>query len=250
MTQRLAGKIALVTGGARGLGAAISRRFAAEGARVLIGDLAEADGRALATEIGAAASFMRHDVTLEESWATTMSAVEALADRLDILVNNAGLALALRSIDQREADDWDRIMAINLRGTFLGTKYAIPLMRRQGGGVIINMSSIAGVAQSQAMDAAYAASKAGVAMLTRTTAAQHAAEGIRCNSIHPGPIESEKALRTYADPEAFAERVSRIPLGRFGRLEDVASAAVYLASDESAYTTGAALMIDGGASVQ
>jgi NAD(P)-dependent dehydrogenase (short-subunit alcohol dehydrogenase family) len=142
------------------------------------------------------------------------------------------------------------MMAVNLNGPFLGARAALPLFRQAGGGVIVNVSSVAGLGQSGIMDPAYACSKAGVTMLTKIIAAQHAPDGVRCNSVHPGPIDSPMARAAYADADALARRLSRIPAGRFADLEEVVSAVLYLASEESSYVTGVALGVDGGALVQ
>ncbi|HWU80573.1 MAG TPA: SDR family oxidoreductase, partial [Caulobacter sp.] len=169
---------------------------------------------------------------------------------LDVLVNNAAVASPIVPIDQRDPADWDRMMAVNLGGPFLGARAALPVFRAGGGGVIVNVSSVAGLGQSGIMDPAYACSKAGLTMLTRVIAAQHARDGVRCNSVHPGPIDSPLARATYVDADALAQRLSRIPAGRFAQVEEVVAAIVYLASEESAYVTGVALGVDGGALVQ
>jgi NAD(P)-dependent dehydrogenase (short-subunit alcohol dehydrogenase family) len=252
--MRLAGKRAMVTGGATGLGAAIVRRFCAEGARVAIADIADAPARDLVASVaagGGEACFVRLDVTDPAQWASALEALVARWGGVDILVNNAGIASGLVRIEDRTPEDWDRMMAINARGPFLGTRAVLPLFRAQGGGgAIVNVASVAGIGQSQIMDPAYACSKAALTMLTRITAAQHGGEGVRCNAIHPGPIDSALARTAYADPAAFARRLSRVPLGRLADMEEVVAAALFLAGDESAYVTGAALGVDGGALVQ
>lgn len=247
---RLEGKRALVTGAAGGVGAALARRFAVEGARVLIADVALEEGRSVTKELGDAAAFIALDVTSEDAWAEAMATAQARWDGLDLLVNNAAVASALVPIEARMPADWDRIMAVNLRGPFLGTRAALPLFRRAGGGVIVNIASVAGLGQSEIMDPAYACSKAGLTMLTRVTAAQHARDGVRCNSVHPGPIDSPLARAAYADSAAFDRRLSRVPIGRLATISEVVAATLYLASDESSYVTGVALSVDGGALVQ
>lgn len=247
---RLQGKRAIVTGAAGGVGAAVARRFVAEGARVLLGDLDRDGGERLARELGPQSLFVALDVTAPEAWDQAMEAASSIWGGLDLLVNNAAVASPVVTIDQRDPADWDRMMAVNLRGPFLGARAALPLFRRSGGGVIVNVSSVAGLGQSGIMDPAYACSKAGVTMLTRVIAAQHALDGVRCNSVHPGPIDSPMASAAYADPDALARRLSRIPAGRFAEIEEVVSAVLYLASEESSYVTGAALGVDGGALVQ
>ena len=242
-----------MTGAASGLGAAIARRFAGEGARVAVADIAERAGVAVVESIGSAGGetfFLNLDVTAPSQWAAAMARMKERWNGIDILVNNAAIASGLVSIEDRTPEDWDRTMAINARGPFLGTRAALPLFRANGGGTIVNVSSVAGLGQSQIMDPAYACSKAALAMLTRVTAAQHAVDGVRCNSIHPGPIDSAMARNAYADEMAFACRLARVPLGRLADMNEVVAAALFLACDESSYITGAALGVDGGALVQ
>ncbi|MBU6257671.1 MAG: SDR family oxidoreductase [Burkholderiales bacterium] len=246
---RLQAKTALITGAAGGIGAAIARRFAGEGARVVLSDRPDAGQVACAATLPQALA-LGLDVTSEDDWAAAMSFVRERCGRLDILVNNAGLVAPPAPIEARSVDDWERVMAVNARGVFLGTKHAIPLMRAGGGGAIVNISSLAAIGQSGIMDALYAASKGAVRIFTKVTAAQHAHEGIRCNSVHPGPIDSEMLRGVWSDPALIERRLSRIPMGRLGRSEEVAAAVLYLASDEAAYTTGVELAIDGGALVQ
>lgn len=247
---RLEGKRALVTGAAGSVGAALARRFAAEGARVLIADIALEEGRSIAEELGDAATPIALDVTSEDAWAQAMETAQARWGGLDLLVNNAAIASSLVPIEARTPTEWDRIMAVNLRGPFLGVRAALPLFRRAGAGAIVNIASVAGLGQSEIMDPAYACSKAGLTMLTRVTAAQHARDGVRCNSVHPGPIDSALARAAYADSTAFESRLSRVPIGRLATIAEVVAATLYLASDESSYITGVALSVDGGALVQ
>lgn len=247
---RLQGKRAIVTGASGGVGAALARRFIAEGARVLLGDLDRDGGERLARDLGPRALFVALDVTAPRAWDEATDIVSSTWGGLDLLVNNAAVASPIVAIDQRDPADWDHVMAVNLRGPFLGARAVLPLFRRGGGGVIVNVSSVAGLGQSGIMDPAYACSKAGVTMLTRVIAAQHARDGVRCNSVHPGPIDSPMASAAYADPDALARRLSRIPAGRFAEIEEVVSAVLYLASEESSYVTGVALGVDGGALVQ
>jgi cyclopentanol dehydrogenase len=250
---RLPSKVALVTGAAGGIGAEIARCFAAAGAKLLVTDLRDEAGQALARQIqgtGGEARYLHLDVSLEVDWQRAMTAALQQFGRLDILVNNAALVAAPAAIAERSVDDWDRVMAVNARGVFLGTKHAIPLMREAGGGSVVNISSIAAIGQSQIMDALYAASKGAVRIFTKVTAAQHARDGIRCNSIHPGPIDGELMRGVWSDPVALERRLARIPMTRLGRASEVAAAALYLASDEASYTTGVELAVDGGALVQ
>ncbi|MBU6266509.1 MAG: glucose 1-dehydrogenase [Sphingomonadales bacterium] len=245
---RLAGKIALVTGGASGLGTAIARRFVAEGATVVLADIDVAAGEALAAELGAAARFVRLDVSAEESW------LEALGtcDRLDVLVNNAGIT-TLGSIEEVTLAQFMHEIEIDVVGVFLGCKHVIPLMREHGGS-IINMSSMAGV-RAQGNLVAYNAAKAAVTHLTKSCALHFAEQGygIRCNSVHPGAIHTpiiDKVMAQSDTPDAlYASFVATHPIGRLGKPEEIAAIAVYLASDESAFATGAEFRIDGGSTL-
>lgn len=251
---RLAGKIALVTGAAQGIGAAIAERFSREGATVYLADIAAAAGQDLAerlTAAGGTARFVSLDVSQEQNWCDVLDSIAAGHGRLDVLVNNAGVALPIMPIDERPVADWDRVMAINARSVFLGTHHAIPLMLRNAGGAIVNLSSAAALGQWQNMEAAYAASKAAVHIFTKSVGTQYAAQGIRCNSVHPGPIETDMARAILAaDPAVIARRLTRVPMGRLGRAEEVAAAVVFLASDEASYITGAEIAVDGGAVAQ
>lgn len=245
----LDGKIAFVSGGAGGLGAAFVRAFVAEGACVVFGDIADAAGCALAEELGAQAVYVRLDVTDEAQWQAAIALVRARFGRLDILVNNAGIVVPPAPIEQRSVQEWDATFAVNAKGVFLGTKFSLPALRAAGGGAIINISSLAGLGQARLQEPAYAASKAAVRTLTKVTAAQYAAENIRCNSVHPGPIDAGMLQRYLAHPEASRRRLARIPLGRRGTIDEVVAGVVYLASDGAGFTTGAELVIDGGALV-
>jgi cyclopentanol dehydrogenase len=250
---RLEGKVALISGAARGLGAAFARAFAQEGAKLVFGDIDDAAGRDVEGAIragGGAATYLHLDVTRDDDWRRAIEVATELHGRLDILVNNAGVVLPAATIEERTAEEWDRIMAVNAKGVFLGTKYAIPALRRAGGGAIVNISSLAGIGQSQIMEAAYAASKGAVRIFSKATAAQYAREGIRCNSVHPGPVDSGMLKDFYADPERLKQRLARVPLGRLASEREVVNGVLYLASDESSYTTGTELVIDGGALAQ
>lgn len=248
--SKLIDKVALITGAARGLGAEMARVFAQQGAAVLVADVL--DGSEVVNEIirtGGSARYVKLDVTNEVEWKRAVQDAVDNFGKLDILVNNAGIVPKVAPIEERTVEEWDRVMAVNVRGVFLGTKIAIPEMRRAGSGSIVNISSIAALGQWTHMEAAYAASKGAVLIFTKTTAAQYARDGIRCNSIHPGPIDTPMLRATFPDVEAMNRRLARIPLGRMGQTPEVVNAALYLASDDSSYTTGTELTVDGGASV-
>jgi cyclopentanol dehydrogenase len=250
--MRLGGKVALISGGARGMGAAEARLFAREGARVVVGDVLEAEGRGVEAEVaakGGEAVFVRLDVTREADWQAAVALAEQRFGKLDVLVNNAGISAAGR-VEDTTVEAWDRVMDVNAKGVFLGTKAAIPAMRRAGGGSIVNISSQLGLVGMDISSPQYTASKGAVRLLTKTTALQYAKEKIRANSVHPGPIVTAMTERRRADPDAYALMLSRIPLGRFGEPEEVAHAVLYLASDESAFVTGSELVIDGGWTAQ
>ena len=246
--MRLDGKVALISGGARGMGAAEARLFASEGAKVVLGDVLEAEGQQVEAEIaeaGGEAVFVTLDVTSEADW---QRAVETALERfgaLHILVNNAGIWNG-GNVEAQTVEGWDQIMDINAKGVFLGTKAAIPAMRESGSGSIVNISSVAGIIGSVGATA-YNASKGAVRILTKSTAVQYASEGIRCNSVHPGPIETQMIREVYPDEDTRNSRVSAIPLGRMGEMDDVAKGVLFLASDEASYMTGSELVIDGGA---
>ena len=246
--MRLEGKVALISGGARGMGAAEARMFASEGASVVIGDVLEDEGRRVAAEIGEAggqALFVPLDVTSESQWRDAIDAAVSSFGRLDVLVNNAGIGGG-GNVEETTEADWDRTMDINAKGVFLGTKTAIPAMRRSGGGSIINISSQLGIVGTDNSSPQYQASKGAVRLLTKSTAIQYAREGIRANSVHPGPIVTPMTEAGRADQDRYDLTVSRIPLGRYGEPEDVAYGVLFLASDESSFMTGSELVIDGG----
>jgi cyclopentanol dehydrogenase len=250
---RLNGKVAIITGASGGLGAEMVRVFAREGASVVFGDIADEAGQALEREVrqaGGDARYRRLDVTLEDDWRAAVAETVREFGRLDILVNNAGIVPRNAPIEERTVEEWDRTMAVNARGVFLGTRTAIPAMRQAGGGSIVNISSVAAIGQCQLMEAAYAASKGAVRIFTKVTAAQYAREGIRCNSVHPGPIDTGLLRDVWSNPEVLNRRLARIPLGRLGAIGEVVAGVLYLASDEASYTTGTELLIDGGALAQ
>ena len=233
------------------MGASEARLFASEGANVVIGDLLESEGRqteAAITEAGGECLFVRLDVTNESNWQEIVAATIARFGKLDILVNNAGIS-GRPTVEETTVGFWDYVMDINAKGVFLGTKVAIPEMRRAGGGSIINISSIWGIVGSGG-SASYHASKGAVRLLTKSTAIQYAQEGIRSNSIHPGPITTPMTENTRADADLNQGMLDHTPLGRWGQPEDVAYGTLFLASDESSFMTGSELVIDGGWTAQ
>ena len=245
--MRLEGKVALISGGARGIGEAIARLFAREGACVTVGDILEDEGQRVAREIddaGGRALFVRLDVTVEEEWRRAVQATVERFGQLNVLVNNAGI-YRKELVDETSVEAWDEVMGVNARGVFLGSKHAIPEMKKAGGGSIVNMSSGAGLVGNPD-GAAYGASKGPVRILTKATAAQYGKYGIRANSIHPGPIETAMLRPQLLDPGARESSLEAIPLGRIGTPQEIAYGALYLASDESSYVTGVELPIDGG----
>ena len=250
--MRLAGKVALISGGARGMGAEEARLFAREGAKVVFGDVLEAEGKTVEEAIRAAggdARFISLDVTGQDDWTRAVETTERLYGRLDILVNNAGIGGG-RRVEETTLEEWERTMAVNSTGVFLGTRAVIPAMRRAGGGSIVNISSQLGLVGTDNSSPQYQASKGAVRLLTKATAIQYAREGIRANSVHPGPIVTPMTEPRRADPEQYRLTLSRIPLGRYGRPEEVALGVLYLASDESSFVTGSELVIDGGWTAQ
>ena len=245
--MRVAGKVALVSGAARGIGAATAKLLAQEGAAVVLGDVLETEGRQTAAGIVAAggrATFMPLDVTSAAHWQQVINAAVAAYGKLDVLVNNAGIS-GRAAVGETDVETWERVMEINGKGVFLGTKLAIPELRKAGGGSIINISSIYGIVGSET-SAAYHASKGAVRIFTKAAAIQYAAEGIRVNSVHPGFVDSPMTAASHALPEVHNLRIRRTPLGRMGTTEDIAAGILYLASDESAFVTGSELVIDGG----
>ncbi len=245
--MRLEGKVAIITGGANGMGAEECRIFAREGAKVVIADILEAEGKQVEAEIaeaGGDAVFARLDVTSEDDWQTAVDAAVARYGKLDVLVNNAGIGMG-NTPDNLRVEDWDALMNINAKGVFLGMKYAIPQMQKAGGGSIVNISSISGIVGQKAVHMGYNASKGAVRLVTKSAAVQYAQDGIRVNSVHPGlmPPMLTSAANT---PGIRSEMLAGVPMGRTGRREEVGYAALFLASDEASYITGAELVVDGG----
>jgi 3alpha(or 20beta)-hydroxysteroid dehydrogenase len=240
----LDGKVAIVTGGARGQGEAEVRLFAAEGAKVVVGDVLADAGRALADELGDSVVFTRLDVSSEEEWAAAVALTTERFGSLDVLVNNAGIAIT-KSIADHSVADYQRIIDVNQLGVFLGIRTAIEPMKAAGGGSIVNISSGAGVRATKYMFA-YAASKYAVTGMTACAAIELARDGIRVNSIHPGVIDTPILEHAPADP---AKMVAHTPMRRIGQPDEMAKVALFLASDESSYMTGAHVVADGGATL-
>ena len=258
--KRLVGKVAIVTGGASGIGAETARMFALHGAQVLVTDTNAALGESVAREIsksGGVASFAAHDVKSETQWEAIVAQAEKSYGRLDILCNIAGISgrdpklniqtslTAGPRLAEQTLEQWNQVMEINATGVFLGTKAAIPAMQRAGGGSIINISSICGIVGSHA-NAAYHASKGAVRIFSKAAAIQYAPDKIRVNSVHPGFVDTPMTKPGHSNPEVVKKRLEATPLGRFGTPADIAAGCLYLASDEAAWVTGSELVIDGG----
>jgi len=246
--MRLKEKVALVTGASQGLGLAIARRFSLEGASVFLGDVKEDQGRAAAAELNsqdAKAWYIRLDVTREESWEATIGALMDDVGKLDILVNNAGINIR-KPIEKMDVESFDMMLAVNIRGPFLGIKHVLPLMRRNGGGCIINMGSVCSLIGHKFTDEAYTTVKGALSQLTKSVAVRYAQDNIRTNILCPSTVETLLVQEMMKDPRKKQERLGEVPLGRLATLEDVASAALFLASDEAAYINGVALPVDGG----
>jgi NAD(P)-dependent dehydrogenase (short-subunit alcohol dehydrogenase family) len=246
--MRLQGKVALISGAAHGMGEVEARLFAKEGARVIVADMLANEGQQVANAItadGGEALFLRLDVTREEDWQEVVTTTVARFGRLDILVNNAGIS-GTYTADLMSTEAWDRIMAINSRGVFLGMKYAIAAMQKTGGGSIVNISSISGIVGQDYTHMAYNASKGAVRIMTKSAAVQYAKDGIRVNSVHPGVMPAMRTSIGSAAPETRRRMLAQVPIGREGRREEVGYAVLFLASDEASYITGAELVVDGG----
>lgn len=241
---RLQDKIAIVTGGARGMGAATSRLFAQEGARVLIADVLEGEGHALAAELGQRARFERHDVSDENSWRKLIDDAVRSHGRIDVLVNNAGV-LMFRTLAETSLADFARVIDINLIGCFLGVKLVGEQMVKQGSGSIVNVSSVDGMKGANGLGA-YSASKWGIRGLTRVAAMEYGHKGVRVNSIHPGGIDTAMG-NPYGEPKSEVnKRYGMVPLQRVGEPVEAARVSLFLASDEASYLCGAEIAVDGG----
>lgn len=245
--MRLRDKVAIVTGAAFGMGAATALLFAREGAKVVVADLLAAEGEQVAgriKEAGGEARFARLDVTLEKDWERAVAATLTAYGRIDALVSNAGISGS--DPDLLSTAVWDNVMTVNARGCFLGMKYVIPEMRKAKHGAIVNISSISGFTGQTMVHMAYNASKAAVRVMTKAAAVQCAADGIRVNSVHPGIMPPMRSSKLTADPAIRAKMLRAVPMGREGRVEEVAYASLFLASDEASYITGTELVVDGG----
>ncbi len=245
MAGRLLGKVALISGAARGQGEAEARLFAQEGARLVLGDILVEEGQRVAADIqaqGGQAVFAKLDVTQEADWQQAVDLALRTYGKLHILVNNAGV-FRTEGVEATSLELWNQVVAVNQTGVFLGMKYAIPAMRRSGGGSIINISSGAGIVGS-GMAAAYHSAKGAVRLLTKTAAIEYAGEGIRINSVHPGLVETE--MIRILDPEGTRAALQATPMKRMATPREIAYGVLYLASDESSFVTGSELVIDGG----
>jgi NAD(P)-dependent dehydrogenase (short-subunit alcohol dehydrogenase family) len=252
--MRLDGKVSIITGGGSGMGRVAAELFAKEGASVVVADFSEAAGEAAVAAVRAAggtASFVKADVSGEDDARAMVQHAVATYGRVDTLYNNAGIMPeADHSVIDTDVPTWDKVMAVNVRGVFLGCKYAIPQMLEQGSGSIINVASFVAILGCSVPQDAYTASKGAVLALTRSTAVQFAGRGVRSNAISPGPVETPLLMEWLLKDEAAKQlRLNRNPSGRFGKPEEIVNAAIYLASDESRWTNGANFVIDGGITV-
>jgi NAD(P)-dependent dehydrogenase (short-subunit alcohol dehydrogenase family) len=248
--MRLEGKVALITGGASGMGKVASFLFADEGARVVLTDVADKAGEAVASEIAAGgreAAFVHADISKEADAKAMVEAAVSRFGKLDILYNNAGVMLGTDgSVDRTDESVWDTTLAINVKGVAFGCKYGVPAMIASGGGSIINVASFVAWMGAATSQTAYTASKGAVLAMTREIAVEYARKGVRCNALCPGPIDTPLLAELLSDPERRQRRFVHIPMGRLGRAEELAKAALFLASDDSSYMTGASLIVDGG----
>ena len=246
--MRLQGKVALITGGAHGMGEAEARLFANEGAQVVVADILDGDAKTVVDAITAAggrARVVRLDVTREADWQNAVTTAVSGFGRLDVLVNNAGISGTIDP-DLLSTSAWDRLMEVNAKGAFLGMKHAIPVMQNAGRGAIVNISSISGFVGQTIVHMGYNASKGAVRLMTKSAAVQFARDGIRVNSVHPGFMPPMLTSKATADPETRARMMKAVPMGRAGRVEEVAYAVLFLASDEASYITGTEVVVDGG----
>jgi len=242
---RLEGKVAIITGAARGMGASHARMFAAQGAKVVMTDLSESAGRQLAEKIGENALFLRHDVTKLDEWPGIVAAAKAAFGGVDILVNNAGILGAMATTEELTEEDYLKVCLVNQHSVFYGMKAVLPAMRERGRGSIVNISSIAGIAANYGFPSlAYVASKFAVRGMTKATAMEYGKYNIRVNSVHPGFIMTP--MMVEATNEEGGDALAEIPLGRIAEPEEVSNVVLFLASDESSYVTGAEHVVDAG----
>ena len=245
--MRLSDKVAIVTGAASGMGAATARLFAREGAKVIVADMLEAEGQAVADSIksnSGEARFQKLDVASDKDWDATVAATLAAYGKIDILINNAGVSGS--DPDRLSIATWDRQMSINAKGVFLGMRAVIPEMQKAKGGAIVNISSISGVTGQTFVHMGYNAAKGAVRTMTKAAAVQFARDGIRVNSVHPGLMPAMRTSVMSADPDVRAGMLKAIPMRREGRIEEVANANLFLASEEASYITGIEMPVDGG----
>ena len=243
--MRLEGKVALITGGASGMGQSEAEIFAREGAKVVVADVLEAEGKQLADRLGANGRFVRLDVTSEPGWQDAIAATVSAFGKLDVLVNNAGIS-GTYVTDTLSTEAWDRLLDVNAKGVFLGMKHAIPAMEQAGGGAIVNISSVSGFVGQSGIHMGYNASKGAVRLMTKSAAVQFARKNIRVNSVHPGVMPAMRTSKATADPAFREKMLAGVPMRRAGRVEEVAYAVLFLASDEASYITGTELVVDGG----
>jgi NAD(P)-dependent dehydrogenase (short-subunit alcohol dehydrogenase family) len=247
---RLDGKVALITGAASGMGRAAALVFAREGARVVLADVTDEPGESTVEEIGRSggnAAYVHADVSSEDDAERMIRFARDRFGGLTILYNNAGIFPSDDgSVTETPTETWDRVMAINLKGVFLGCKYGIPAMLESGGGSIVNVASFVALMGAATAQVAYTASKGGVLAMTREIAVEFARRGVRANALCPGPIETPLLQELMSDPARRERRLVHIPLGRLGLADEIVNAALFLASDESSYMTGAAFVVDGG----
>ena len=248
--MRLEGKVALITGGASGMGMVASTLFASEGAKVVLTDLADEAGEKIAAQIaeaGGDALYVHADVSSEADARAMVDAAVRRFGKLDVLYNNAGIMLAEDgSVDSMDESVWDRTLAINVKGVAFGCKYGVPAMIESGGGSIINVASFVAWLGAATSQTAYTASKGAVLAMTREIAVEYARKGVRCNALCPGPIETPLLMQLLSDDEKRQRRFVHIPMGRLGQADELAKAALFLASDDSSFMTGASLIVDGG----
>jgi NAD(P)-dependent dehydrogenase (short-subunit alcohol dehydrogenase family) len=247
VAKELKGRVALVTGAARGIGAAAARTLAAEGAVVVVTDVIDDEGEALAAQITAAggtATYMRLDVAREAAWKRVVARAVREYGRLDILVNNAGIG-TFPDVEQETLDGWNNLIGVNQTGVWLGMRAAVPRMRKTGGGSIINISSIFGAVGGFGASVAYHASKGAIRLVTKNAAIRYAREGIRVNSVHPGFIDTPM-VAVVKGTDVETEILNNTPIGRLGRSEEVAEVIAFLASDRASYMTGSEVYVDGG----